>query len=60
MSIPITWFVASLFLGWAGRHRAIGFWGVFLISLVISPIVMAFVLLASYSIFPPRKKARAS
>lgn len=35
------------FVGYAGRHRSIGFSGVFTLALILSPIVVALVLLVS-------------
>jgi len=42
----------STIVGWLGRNRAIGFFGVFTLSLLLTPFVMAFVLLVS----EPRSK----
>jgi hypothetical protein len=38
------WLLACILVGLVGRHRSMGFFGVFLLSLVLSPIVMILVL----------------
>jgi hypothetical protein len=38
------WVLACIVVGLAGRQRSMGFFGVFLLSLVLSPIVMILVL----------------
>ena len=38
MEIVAIWVIASLVVGWAGSEKTIGFWGAFILSLVISPI----------------------
>lgn len=43
----IVYVVVCALVGFLGRKRAIGFAGVFTFSLIISPIVMALVLLVS-------------
>lgn len=35
----LTWLCTSFFVGYIGRHRALGFWGVFIFSLLFSPLV---------------------
>lgn len=32
-------FILSIFVGMAGSHRTIGFWGAFLLSIFLTPIV---------------------
>lgn len=44
--------LVSLIIGWLGRNRKFGFWGYFLCSLALTPLVGLVVLLAS----DPRKK----
>jgi hypothetical protein len=38
------WVLACIVVGLVGRRRSMGFFGVFLLSLVLSPIVMILVL----------------
>jgi hypothetical protein len=38
------WLIACIIVGLVGRRRSMGFFGVFLLSLVLSPIVMILVL----------------
>ena len=38
------WLLACIIVGLVGRRRSMGFFGVFLLSLVLSPIVMILVL----------------
>lgn len=38
------WLLACALVGLVGSKRAMGFWGAFLLSLVLSPIVMILVL----------------
>jgi hypothetical protein len=33
------WILASCALGFLGRNRAMGFWGFFLFSLILSPLL---------------------
>ena len=35
----LIWFVLCLLLGWAGSKRNIGFFGGFVLSLLLSPII---------------------
>ena len=53
MPIPL-WVGASLLVGFLGRGRALGFWGVFLSSLVVSPL-LGFVVLVATRPRRPRK-----
>ena len=39
------WLAMSLLVGYAGRDRAFGFWGFFIISLILTPIPALLVLL---------------
>lgn len=39
--IPVAWLVLSLFIGYLGRNRVLGFWGHFIVSLLLSPLVGA-------------------
>lgn len=41
------WILLSIFVGFAGRQRALGFWGFFLASLFVSPLLMLLVLLVT-------------
>lgn len=41
----LAWLLLSLAVGYVGRHRAIGFWGFFALSLILSPLIVAVVLL---------------
>jgi hypothetical protein len=45
----LVWLSMSLLVGFAGRHRAIGFWGFFIVSLILTPIPTALVLLLTAS-----------
>lgn len=45
--IYLFWILFSIIVGLAGRHRALGFWGFFLASLFLSPILMLLVLLVT-------------
>jgi len=38
------WLVACFLVGLVGSRRSMGFWGAFLLSLVLSPVVMILVL----------------
>ena len=38
------WILACIIVGLVGRNRSMGFFGVFLLSLVLSPVVMIIVL----------------
>jgi hypothetical protein len=38
------WLLACFLVGLVGSRRSMGFWGAFLLSLVLSPIVMILVL----------------
>lgn len=44
----IAWFLLSLFAGFLGRRRVMGFVGFFLLSLFLSPVVTLLWLLISY------------
>lgn len=48
------WVLASLLIGLAGRDRALGFWGFFLVSLLVSPIVVGAALLLTAAVAPRR------
>jgi hypothetical protein len=50
--------LACLLLGWAGRRRRFGFVGFFVLSIVLTPIVVAFILFVSAPSEP--KPARPS
>lgn len=39
------WFLLSVAVGYSGRHRAFGFWGFFLASMIFSPVLVILVLL---------------
>jgi hypothetical protein len=41
----LVWLAMSLLVGYAGRDRAIGFWGFFIVSLILTPIPTILVLL---------------
>lgn len=45
----ILWILSAALVGHFGRHRALGFWGVFLFSLVFSPIIGILGLLVFHS-----------
>lgn len=50
MLVAITlWVLAGALVGYFGRHRALGFWGVFLFAVVFSPIIGALALLVFHS-----------
>lgn len=37
--IPMSWIIASFFIGFLGQHRKMGFWGYFFASLLLSPLL---------------------
>lgn len=41
----VIWFFLSVVVGYSGRNRAFGFWGIFLASMFFSPILVMLVLL---------------
>ena len=41
----LVWLSTSLLVGYAGRHRAFGFWGFFILSLILTPIPIILLLL---------------
>jgi hypothetical protein len=43
--LPVAWLLAAILVGLAGRDRALGFWGFFVLSLLLSPIPVVLVLL---------------
>jgi hypothetical protein len=45
MSFILLWVAASAVIGWFGRKRIIGFWGFFVISLLLSPVIVGLFLL---------------
>lgn len=45
-AIPI-WFVAALVIGYFGRKYRFGFWGYFLISLFLTPLIGVLTLVAA-------------
>lgn len=47
MTIILLWFFTSAAIGWFGRKRVIGFWGFFVLSLLVSPIVTGLFLLVA-------------
>lgn len=47
MTIILLWIVTSAAIGWFGRKRVIGFWGFFVLSLLVSPIVTSLFLLVA-------------
>lgn len=51
----IAYLILAVIVGLLGRDKQIGFWGFFLLSLVITPIVPAVFMLISR----PRRRARA-
>lgn len=53
MEIFIAWVIVSLFVGAIGSGKTIGFWGSFLLSVVLSPVIGFIILL-----FYPSKKHR--
>ena len=57
IAAPALWIVLCLLVGFAGRRRALGFWGFFILSLVLSPVVMAVVLLLTQTIRPKKRSA---
>lgn len=52
--------LASVVVGWLGRHRRFGFWGYFFCSLALTPIVGVIILLASDPIEPEHRDTAAS
>jgi hypothetical protein len=48
MTIILLWIATSAAVGWFGRKRVIGFWGFFVLSILLSPILTGlFLLLAA-------------
>jgi hypothetical protein len=43
----VVYVVLSLYTAWLGRHRALGFWGVFVFSVLLTPAIVGFLLLVS-------------
>jgi uncharacterized membrane protein len=46
----------SLLIGYFGRHRRMGFWGLFFGSLVLSPLVGLIILLVTDDVRPEQKQ----
>jgi hypothetical protein len=44
MGLLILWILASILVGYLGRKRAVGFWGVFFFSMIFSPVIGALAL----------------
>lgn len=49
MGIFLGWFIFSLVVGAIGASRKIGFWGAFLLSLLLSPLIGLIITLVSKS-----------
>lgn len=48
MAFIIIWVAVSALMGWFGRKRLIGFWGFFIVSILLSPVVTGlFLILAA-------------
>jgi hypothetical protein len=43
--LALVWVLASVLVGLAGRDRALGFWGFFITSLILTPITCVLLLL---------------
>ncbi len=41
----VVWIVGSLLVAFAARHRTLGFWGFLIVSIFVSPLVVAAALL---------------
>lgn len=54
--LSAAWLLAALLVGFAGRDRALGFWGFFLLTLLLSPIPVVLWLLFT----TPRRQHAAS
>jgi hypothetical protein len=54
------WLLACILVGLVGRRRSIGFLGVFLLSLVLSPILMILVLQMTRTPERERRDRRSS
>ncbi|HEX3126522.1 MAG TPA: hypothetical protein VH394_04270 [Thermoanaerobaculia bacterium] len=52
--LAVLWVIGSAVVGYLGRHREFGFWGFFLASLLVSPVIVLVVLLVSKTADPPR------
>ena len=52
--VPL-WLLAALAIGFMGRHYRFGFWGHFLVSVLLTPLVGLVTLIAAV---PPRPKIR--
>lgn len=55
--LPLVIVGLSVLVGWLGRRRTIGFAGFFVLSLVLSPFIMALVLMVSGQRRPVRPLA---
>ncbi len=45
--LALVWVLASVLVGYAGRDRALGFWGFFLLSFFFSPLPCVLLLLVT-------------
>lgn len=43
----VVYVVLSLYTAWLGRRRALGFWGVFVFSVLLTPAIVGLLLLVS-------------
>lgn len=50
--IPILWILVAALIGYIGRHRVMGFWGYFLLSLFLGPLIGALVVAISQDMRP--------
>jgi hypothetical protein len=57
--IPIFWVALSLMIGLLGRKKFFGFWGFFLCSLVLTPIV-GFLMLIFFEVIAVTGEAKDS
>lgn len=48
--IPILWLLLAALIGYIGRYRVMGFWGYFLLSLFLGPLIGALVVAISHDV----------
>jgi phosphate/sulfate permease len=39
MAIIVIWVLAAAFVAWIGENKSPGFWGIFFLSLILSPVI---------------------
>ena len=56
--VVVVYVVFCVLVGFCGRYRALGFFGTFLASIIISPLVVIIVLLLTAPSYEPSDKKR--